>query len=245
MKYFIAILSFSLFFNSCSDSSSGNNTASIFELDIKFNPTSNGSTVSLGKYYLLKGTDSILVERLDFYVDRLGLKSNTSFQTDSVFLFSLGSGSKTFGFKSNKIPSKIDTLQFHLGLDDFINHADPNKYPASHSLSTYKNMSWTWASGYRYVVFEGKIKTSTGLLSYSFHTGLAYKNYAYLFPAKTLSTASKNEISLALNIDKIFYPSGGSNVLYNNGELQAHADAADAELTNKVAKNFAAAFSIQ
>jgi hypothetical protein len=241
--FFITVMCFLL--NSCVDSTSPNNNAATIELDVKFNPIINGTTVSLGKYYALKGTDSILIERLDFYVNQFGLKSSQEFKSDSVFLCSLSNNSKTFGFKSNSIPSNIDTALFFLGLNDFVNHADPNKYPPTHSLSSYQNMSWTWASGYRYIVFEGKIKTSTGLLSYSFHTGLAYKNFARIAVNKTLNSSVKNELNLALNIDKIFYPASGANVWYKNGELQAHADALDAELTDKVAKNFAKSFSIQ
>jgi hypothetical protein len=247
MKYLLFVFGICFFLTSCKDETGNNTAASTFELDFNFRPMADGKDVSLGKYYLLRGTDSFMVERLDFYVDKLAL--NSSFKTDSVFLFSLGSGlgnvSKTFGFKSNQIPSKIDNIDFRLGLDSMVNHGDPNKYHVTHSLSSYKNMSWTWASGYRYIVFEGKIKTSTALLSYSFHTGLAYKNNAKLSLNKTLSSSSKNEINLALNLEKIFYPTSGANVFYKNGELQAHADAADAELTDKVAKNFAAAFSIQ
>lgn len=245
LKLFITALACSLFLNSCKDTVDPNANPQTFELDVKFNPMVKNTATSLGKYYLLNGTDSIMVERLDFYVDRMTFKSVNTFKTDSIFLFSMASNSKTFSFKTNKLPSKIDSINFHLGLDDFINHGDPKKYPAEHSLSSWKNMSWTWASGYRFVIFEGKIISNGVQKSFSFHTGLEFKNFAYLAPVKTLSATTKNEINIAFNLDRIFYPTNGNNILYNSGELQAHADPSDAALTDKVAKNVAKAFSIQ
>lgn len=248
MKNLFVLILASLFMNSCEESESVNTTQSNFDVNFKFTPKVHGEEINLGKYFLLNGPDSIMVERLDFYVESLEIKSitNKKFLTDSIYLFSMTDNITNFRFKNFPIPSSVDTLSFLLGLDDFINHADPNKYPQNHNLSSYKNMSWTWASGYRYIVFEGKIKSGNGApMSYSFHTGLEYKNMALLFPKKSLAANSTNDIIVNLNIDKIFYPSNGNNVLYNSGERQAHADAVDGVLTDKVAKNFAAAFSIQ
>lgn len=248
MKYYTLIIALFFLLSSCSNSTTENNTASTFDVNFKFSPKSNGSELSLGKYYLLNGNDSILIERLDFYLEGLKMKSNANkeFKTDSILLFSFNNNLTSFRFKNNDLPSSIDSLSFQLGLNDLINHADPNKYPAEHNLSSYKNMSWTWASGYRYVVFEGKIKSgSNAPISFAYHTGLEYRNKANLSPKKSLVTNIINDINVNINIEKIFYPTNGNNVLYNSGETQAHADAVDAVLTDKVAKNFAAAFSIQ
>lgn len=247
MKKYPFFFSLFLLLNSCTEDTTNTNSQSTFDVNFKFSPKSNGSELSLGKYFLLNGNDSILIERLDFYLNGLKMKSpNKEYTTDSILLFSFTNKNTSFRFKNNNIPNSIDSLSFQLGLNDFINHDDPNKYPAEHNLSSYKNMSWTWASGYRYIVFEGKIKTGNSApLSFSYHTGLEYKNIAKLSPKKSLVANIMNDINVNINIEKIFYPTNGNNVLYNSGETQAHADAVDAVLTDKVAKNFAAAFSIQ
>ena len=61
----------------------------------------------------------------------------------------------------------------------------------------------------------------------------------------TLNVSTTNLYKLNLNIDKVFYPSLGSQVDYKNNETQAHGDAADGPLTDKVALNFSRAFSIE
>jgi hypothetical protein len=77
-----------------------------------------------------------------------------------------------------KLPvGKYKGIRFRVGLDSLTNHGDPAKYTESHPLSTFKNMHWTWKSGYKFTVMEGKVDASaTGgqmypTTAFSYHTG--------------------------------------------------------------------------
>lgn len=64
-----------------------------------------------------------------------------------------------------------------LGVPAALNYADPANYGPGHPLSVSNGTYWTWATGYRYVMFEGRYDTDpqgTGPLiaSYSIHPGM-------------------------------------------------------------------------
>jgi hypothetical protein len=144
------------------------------------------------------------------------------------------------------LPTTIDSISFLCGLGDLTNSLDPNNYPETHPLSSYKNMYWTMGSKYRFVLLEVILKLRSGsLIPYSFHTGLNYRYTANIPVSITLNVSNPILYKLNLNIDKVFYPSLGILLDYKNNETQAHGDAADGPLTDKVALNFSRAFSLE
>lgn len=233
---------------SCKDDPTATNSGTAQEISLEVKPKISGAEAKINQYYPLKNGDSILFSRLDFYMQTIGFKdkSGNSVKLDTAFLFSTKNVSNKILFKSSSLPTNIESISFLCGLGDLTNSLDPNGYPESHPLSSWKNMYWTMGSKYRFVVLEGNIKTSTGtMIPYSFHTGLTYKYAANLPVSIILDVNNPKVYSLNLNIEKIFYPSQGSNVDYKNSETQAHGDAADGPLTDKVALNFSRAFSLE
>jgi hypothetical protein len=234
---------------SCDPKDPGNtNSGTAQEISLEVKPKINGTQAQVNQYYHLKNGDSILFSRLDFYMQNIGFKdkSGKSSKLDTVFLFSAKNTSNKLFYKSTSLPTTIDTITYLCGLGDLTNSLDPNSYPESHPLSSWKNMYWTMGSKYRFIVIEGNIKTSNGtMIPYSFHTGLTYKYQTNLPVSIVLDVNNPKAYSLNLNIEKIFYPSLGSNVDYTNSETQAHGDAADGPLTDKVALNFSRAFSLE
>lgn len=225
-----------------------NNSGTGQEISLEVKPKIGGAEAKINQYYPLKNGDSILFSRLDFYMQTVGFKDKCgkSAKLDTVFLFSTKNVSNKLFFKSNALPMSIDSISFLCGLGDMTNSLDPNNYPEAHPLSSWKNMYWTMGSKYRFVVLEGNIKTSTGtMIPYSFHTGLTYKYTSNLPVSIILDVNNPKTYSLNLNIEKIFYPSQGSNIDYKNSETQAHGDASDGPLTDKVALNFSRAFSLE
>lgn len=236
-----------LFLGSCStnNSSSTVKTSSVVEIGLKVR--SVGKEVGLGKYYPFIGGDSILVSRLDFYLQGFSaIANNSSYLIDSVSLMRLSNGINRIYRKSEMNPLKIDSVSFLCGLDDILNASNPNTFPDSMPLSSSKNMYWTDWSKYRYIVFEGNIKKSNGqLLPFSFHTGLSYREKTRIYTGITLDVNSPKTYTLVLNIDRIFTPNDGLKIEYLSGELQAHSDPLDAILTAKFAKNFSKAFTFE
>ena len=237
------------FLVSCDPSNpSTNNSGTAQEISLMVTPKVNGTEAKVNQYYHLKNGDSMLISRLDFYMQTFGFKdkSGKSAKLDTVFLFSTKNTSNVIKFRSSSLPTNIDTLSYLCGLGDLTNSLDPNNFPETHPLSSYKNMYWTMGSKYRFLVIEGNIKTNTGIMiPYSFHTGLTYKYQTNLPVSIVLDVNNPKLYSLNLNIEKLFYPTLGSNVDYKNNETQAHGDANDGPLTDKVALNFSRAFSLE
>jgi len=69
-------------------------------------------------------------------------------------------------------------FHFGLGVPPELNASDPVLYPVGHPLSVSNGTYWTWATGYRFVMFDGRYDTDpdgTGapLSLFSIHTGMA------------------------------------------------------------------------
>lgn len=218
------------------------------ELALMFQVLSKGQPVKLGKYYPFENGDSISIIRLDFYAFKPVLRwTGKKYNIDSILLISMYSDSNIFTFKVDTLPSELDSISFLVGLDFNTNQSDPNKFPPQHPLSAYRNMYWTSWTQYRYVVFEGEIKdTANNIYRLSFHTGMEFGNTARIRLDHVVQAGSRGMLNLRLHLEKLFYPQNPQNsILYKSGEMQAHSDPSDALLTDKFAKNFAQAFTVE
>ncbi len=53
--------------------------------------------------------------------------------------------------------TNVEGVKFHIGVHSPINNEDPSLYPSDHPLAPQSpSMHWGWASGYRFLVYEGK-----------------------------------------------------------------------------------------
>ena len=53
--------------------------------------------------------------------------------------------------------TEVEGVKFYVGVDPDHNHLDPASYSADHPLAPqFPSMHWGWASGYRFLAFEGK-----------------------------------------------------------------------------------------
>jgi len=67
------------------------------------------------------------------------------------------------------VSAGIDSISFHIGVDQARNHLDPTTYPDWHPLALKNpSMHWGWAAGYRFVTYEGKSGTSAGAINATF-----------------------------------------------------------------------------
>ena len=55
-------------------------------------------------------------------------------------------------------------LTVAIGVDSAANHTDPSTYELGHPLGNQTpNMNWNWASGYIFIMIEGKVDTTVGM----------------------------------------------------------------------------------
>lgn len=53
--------------------------------------------------------------------------------------------------------TNVEGVKFHIGVHSPVNNEDPSLYPSDHPLAPQSpSMHWGWASGYRFLVYEGK-----------------------------------------------------------------------------------------
>jgi len=235
----------SFFFASCTNNETTDNTPTL-SLTVQ---TKIGTTpLVFNTYNALPNGDSILISRLDYYVSAFNCEEsagNIVQISSDIKLYSSASATNVFKYNIKYIPSKIGRISFLVGLDDITNNLNPTSFDASSPLSTDKNMYWTAWTKYRYIVFNGSIKSSGVEYPFQYHTGLQYRDTTSL---NTSIAVSQNTTAvMSLDIAKVFFPTSGNNILYKSGELNAHGGISveEVELSKKVAKNFSLAFSIE
>jgi hypothetical protein len=104
-------------------------------------------------------------------------------------------------------------LRAALGVPADLNFANPANYGANHPLSTSNGTYWIWATGYRYVMFEGRYdpdpeSTSTLITAYSIHPGMepSYVEFE-LSPGMPLTIVKDQvtELVVRVAVDRFFH----------------------------------------
>lgn len=82
--------------------------------------------------------------------------------------------------------SSVEGVKFHIGVFSPVNNDDPSLWPSGHPFAPQNpSMHWGWASGYRFIAFEGVAGTNFSQL-WQFH-GLGNNNYFEIDPVMTSS----------------------------------------------------------
>lgn len=72
--------------------------------------------------------------------------------------------------------TNVEGVKFHIGVHSPVNNENPGLYPSDHPLAPQApSMHWGWASGYRFLVYEGKGGTNFSQ-TFQMH-GLGNGNY--------------------------------------------------------------------
>ena len=65
--------------------------------------------------------------------------------------------------------TNLEAIEFGIGVSADVNHLDPSTYSMGHALAPkVPSMHWGWASGYRFIAYEGNAGTNLGSL-FQFH----------------------------------------------------------------------------
>ncbi|MBV6406306.1 MAG: hypothetical protein IT228_03200 [Flavobacteriales bacterium] len=104
-------------------------------------------------------------------------------------------------------------LHLGLGVPAALNASDPVLYPVGHPLSVSNGTYWTWATGYRFVLFDGRYDTDpngtgTPANMFSFETGMdpCYRVDDLVLPAPlTVQGGDTTDLVLRLEVDRFFH----------------------------------------
>lgn len=176
--------------------------------------------------------ETFKVTRLQYYVSRFTLIHDggqiMAISDDTIALIKASSDHTAIQLGSLPITS-IEAIKFHIGVFSPVNNEDPAQYPSEHPLAPQiPSMHWGWASGYRFLAYEG----------------LAGSNFTQAFELHALGNENYHEQSVALSGQDVDgttviavdanYIEGLRNIPLSNGVI-AHGE----NLEDKVAiENF-------
>jgi len=194
----------------------------IFELNI----TTRVSGQSFGPEIVFKNINdrSYYITRFDMYISDITLieENGNERVLSSVELFDLTNPGLTKvahgdgTFVQFEVPAKrYKGVKFSIGVPDSLNNANPSSFPPDHPLGTLTAMHWSWATGYRFMVLEGKIDSSLNADGLAFekdivyHTGLdtLYRTMSYTEDEHAFTVPQNDELQFVVEMDlnRLFY----------------------------------------
>lgn len=154
------------------------------QVDLNLSLAWNGEVVSIADTVLYQGTMPLRLEKFKCYIDNISLRDVegnwiTSGSIDLVeFMPTSELVSADFDATIMKRGVEVDAIRFGIGVDPSVNLLDnaPATFSNDHPLGIIggAGMYWTWASGYIFTKFEGKIAPAEGedfADPFAFHTG--------------------------------------------------------------------------
>lgn len=158
--------------------------------------------------YLAPGGIRFQAEMLRFYLSDIRAVSATGEELlSTVKLLDVGNGASSFDLS---VPEGTWLgLRAGLGLPHDLNYTNVALYGDSHPMSVNTGMYWSWATGYKFVLFDGRFNPdplSTGALlsPFSVHTGMdTCYTTVDLFPALPFSTVKglATDVTLRVKVD--------------------------------------------
>jgi hypothetical protein len=175
-------------------------------------PKWEGGPFTMNAEYVNVSNYRIKVEALKFYWGDVHLLNGTSSTlVKDVELFNLQSGSAEATWTVS--PGTWSGMHLGLGVPQAMNDADPINYPPGHPLDLANGTYWSWATAYRFLLFDGRYDldgSGTGALlqPFSMHTGLndVYREFDLDFGGDvTVSAGNTTTLTIHMAVDKLFY----------------------------------------
>ena len=124
---------------------------------LQFNHLWNDAPFQLDQELMTNGGQSVKVDRLEFYLSQFSIQHDGGQITtvDNTWLLVRPAENESF-YLGNYDITTVEAITFSCGVEEAFNHLDPATYPMDHPLAPQNpSMHWGWASGYRFIAFEG------------------------------------------------------------------------------------------
>jgi hypothetical protein len=191
--------------------------------------------------------ERIQVQMLKFYLGDMGLVDGAdTAKLFDVDLFTLTNGPlvRTYAVE----PGSYSGVHVGLGVPAGLNGMNPNMWANSHPLSITNGMYWTWATMYRFVIFDGRfdtLATNTGTppFQFSIHTGRneCFRTRDFALPL-ALAEGDTVDLRLELDVARLFY--SANDTLYMATESQQHGSVQELPMSEKFSDMVSAAMSL-
>jgi len=205
--------------------------------EIKINHYLDGQAPVSGNVAQNNLGNDFKVDRLEYYVSRITVVHDGGqvlpISDDSIMLVNpLSETSTTLELGTLNI-TNIESVKFHIGVFAPINNGDPSLWPTNHPLSFKSpSMHWGWASGYKFVAFEGTSGANFGQ-TFQFH-GLDSVNY-FETSVNAVYTENSNG-TLVMHIDANY-----ENIIQDidvSAGASSHGSTGDAKVTLENFRDF-------
>lgn len=105
--------------------------------------------------------NDFMIDRLQYYLSGFSITHDGGQVTTVDQFFTLvsllDSSDPTIIELGQLVFENLESVNFHFGINQQANHADPSQWPTGHPLAPqFPSMHWGWAAGYRFIALEGK-----------------------------------------------------------------------------------------
>lgn len=169
--------------------------------------------------------ENFTVDRLEYYISGIKLTHDGGqvINLPNIYILANANQPTSISLGQHSI-STLESITFGVGVDATVNHNDPLLLPAGHPLAPRSpSMHWGWASGYRFVAYEGKTGPNMNAI-FQVHA-LGDSNYN-LQTISTSGTPGSNGLEITLNANY----SNALNGIAVNGNLFNHGEFGEAAL---------------
>jgi hypothetical protein len=211
-------------------------------------PVWSGLPLQMFSEYRNNADQRVTVELLKMYLGELELVGPMGSRSLSdVIYMDLGEGPVSHSW--NVEPGSWTGIGAHLGVPDALNTSDPALYPAGHPLSVNNGTHWTWATGYRFAMFEGRYDldpTSTAPLvsAFAFHPGRSFCYLPLQFEPQggvQVRVGDTTEVRVTVDVERFFHSVEGAIDLAT--ENVDHGNVPDLAL--KMARNITLSMAVE
>lgn len=130
------------------------------EVAVVINHLYDGEVLNFDNTYIIGDNIPIRFDRIEYYIHLNSLISNQNIATDLIDKYILVNANQN-NYNIGEIELLDDdliSLNFNIGVEYNLNHADPSLQDSSHPLAPqFPSMHWGWAAGYRFAALEGMI----------------------------------------------------------------------------------------
>ena len=130
------------------------------EVEVVINHLYDGEVLNFDNTYIVGDNIPIRFDRIEYYIHLNSIISNQNIATDLIDKYILVNANQN-NYNIGDIELLDDdliSLNFNIGVEYNLNHADPSLQDSSHPLAPqFPSMHWGWAAGYRFAALEGMI----------------------------------------------------------------------------------------
>lgn len=188
-------------------------------LQLAFEVTLDGSPVAVNTNLVSNSPElkGLRIDRMMNYISDVAIQNvdgNWVPVTDVLFYHLGVSDKRIYNFKVQA--GDYQAIRFAVGLNAAQNGADPLQFETTHPLSSANGMYWSWATKYRFVIFEGRVSETGPILGvdnivYAYHPGhddfYEVQSYPISF---SLNNSTTQQLTMSASINQMFNGTAGA-----------------------------------